>query len=82
MLELLREKQSGDEVTKQQNRQNQRNSSHDIHGLPQLLTSLDVAKRQAEENYGEQQHRYFLHVGLTSPSGELHPGFSLPRRLI
>jgi hypothetical protein len=30
-------------------------------GLPQLLAGLDVAKRQAEENYREQQHRYILH---------------------
>jgi hypothetical protein len=51
-------------------------------GLPQLLTSLDVEKRQAEENYGEQQHRYVLHMGLTSPSGELHPGIQRPKRLI
>jgi hypothetical protein len=57
MLELLREKQGGDEVAEQQNRQNQRESSDDIHGLPQLLASLDVEKRQAKENYGEQQHR-------------------------
>jgi hypothetical protein len=53
MLELLREKQRGDEVAEQQNRQNQRKSSDDIHGLPQLLASLDVEKRQAEENYSE-----------------------------
>jgi hypothetical protein len=32
-----------------------------LHGLPQLLTSLDVQKRQAEENYREQQHRQILH---------------------
>jgi hypothetical protein len=57
MLELLREKQGGDEVAEQQNGQNQRQSSDDIHELPQLLASLDVEKRQAEENYGKQQHR-------------------------
>jgi hypothetical protein len=57
MLELLREKQGGDEVAEQQNKQNQRKHGDDIHGLPQLLASLDVQKRQAEENYGEQQHR-------------------------
>jgi hypothetical protein len=57
MLELLREKQGGDEVAQQQNRQNQRKHGDDIHGLPQLLASLDVEKRQAEENYREQQHR-------------------------
>jgi hypothetical protein len=61
MSKLLREKQGGDEVAEQQNRQNQRKSSDDIHGLPQLLASLDVEKRQAEENYREQQHRYILH---------------------
>jgi hypothetical protein len=61
MLELLREKQRGDEVAKQQNRQNQRKYRHNIHASPQLLASLDVAKRQAEENYREQQHRYILH---------------------
>src|SRR5665213_1382564 len=72
MLELLREKQGGDEVAEQQNRQNQRKHGDDIHGLPQLLASLDVEKRQAEENYREQQHRYILHsmshfsIGLTS----------------
>ena len=57
MSKLLREKQGGDEVAEQQNRENQCQSSDDIHGLPQLLASLDVEKRQAEENYGEQQHR-------------------------
>jgi hypothetical protein len=57
MLELLREKQGGDEVAEQQNRQNQRKSSDDIHGLPQLLACLDVEKRKDEENYGEKQHR-------------------------
>jgi hypothetical protein len=30
-------------------------------GLPQLLASLDVKKRQAEENYREKQHRQILH---------------------
>jgi hypothetical protein len=33
-----------------------------MHGnLPQLLTSLDVQKRQGEECGGEQQHGYILH---------------------
>jgi hypothetical protein len=53
MLELLREKQGGDEVAEQQNRQDQRNDRDGIHGLPQLLASLDVEKRQAEENCRE-----------------------------
>jgi hypothetical protein len=57
MLELLREKQGGDEVAEQQNRQNQRKHSDDIHASPQLLACLDVEERQAEENCREQQHR-------------------------
>jgi hypothetical protein len=59
MSELLREEQGEGEVTQQQNGQNQGNDGCDVglHGLPQLLTSLDVEKRQAEENYGEEQHR-------------------------
>jgi hypothetical protein len=69
MSKLLREKQGGDEVAEQQNRQNQRNSSDDIHGLPQLLASLDVEKRQAEENCREQQHRYILHRRSHFPIG-------------
>jgi DNA-nicking Smr family endonuclease len=57
-LEFLRKKQGEDEVTKQKNGQGQGNSGGDInlHGLPQLLASLDVEKRQGEENYREQQH--------------------------
>ena len=56
--EFLREKQGEDQVAQQQNGQNQPNSGGDIdlHGLPQLLASLDVEKRQGEENNGEQQH--------------------------
>jgi hypothetical protein len=30
-------------------------------GLPQLLTRLDVKKRQDEENRREEQHRQILH---------------------
>jgi hypothetical protein len=57
-LEFLRVKQGENQVAKQQNGQSQGNSGGDInlHGLPQLLASLDVEKRQGEENYREQQH--------------------------
>jgi DNA-nicking Smr family endonuclease len=57
-LEFLREKQGEDQVAKEQNGQGQDNGGGDInlHGLPQLLASPDVEKRQGEENYGEQQH--------------------------
>jgi hypothetical protein len=37
-------------------------------GLPQLLASLDVEKRQAEENYREQQHHHILHRSSHSSS--------------
>jgi hypothetical protein len=62
-LELLREKQGDGQVTKQQDGQNQGNDGGqvDLHGLPQLLAGLDVKKRQAEENYREQQHDSILH---------------------
>jgi hypothetical protein len=63
MSEFLREEQGDDQVSKQQNGQNQDNVGDDVglHGLPQLLACLDVKKRQGEENYREQQHRYILH---------------------
>jgi hypothetical protein len=72
MLEFLREKQGDGQVTKQQDGQNQGSNGDgvDLHGLPQLLACLDVEKRQAEENYREQQHRHILHFGsLDSMSG-------------
>jgi hypothetical protein len=57
-LEFLREKQGEYQVSKQQNGNSQGSDSGevDLHGLPQLLASLDVEKRHGEENYGEQQH--------------------------
>ncbi|MGD0732907.1 MAG: hypothetical protein ABR956_16705 [Terracidiphilus sp.] len=63
MLELLREEQGENQVTEEQDGQNQRNDSDevDLHGLPQLLASLDVEKRQDEKNHGEQQHHNILH---------------------
>jgi hypothetical protein len=67
--EFLREKQGNGQVTKQEYGQNQGNDGDDVglHGLPQLLACLDVEKRQAEENYREQQHRHILHSGLSIP---------------
>ncbi|MGA2352603.1 MAG: hypothetical protein ABSF70_19375 [Terracidiphilus sp.] len=63
MSELLREKQGDGQVTKEQDGQSQGDEGDrvDLHGLPQLLAGLDVKKRQTEENYREQQHRYILH---------------------
>jgi hypothetical protein len=63
MSEFLREKQGKSQVAQQSYGRNQSDHSDDVdlHGLPQLLTCLDVQKRQAEENYREQQHRQILH---------------------
>jgi hypothetical protein len=65
MSELLRKEQGKGEVAQEQNGKNQGNDGCNVclHGLPQLLTRLDVKKRQAEENYREQQHPYILHSG-------------------
>jgi hypothetical protein len=63
ILELLRKKQGQDKVAKKQDGENQHNNRDRTHGLPQLLACLDVEKRQGEENYREQQHRYILHRG-------------------
>jgi hypothetical protein len=63
MLELLREEQGEGEVAKEEDRHNEGNDSDEINlhwRLPQLLAGLDVKERQAEENYGEKQHRSIL----------------------
>jgi hypothetical protein len=76
MSEFLREEQGDGQVSKQQDGQNQDNDGDDVglHGLPQLLASLDVEKRQGEENYREQQHRYILHrssrISMSRPLGK------------
>jgi hypothetical protein len=63
MSEFLREKQGKSQVAQKGHRRNQSNQGDDVdlHGLPQLLTRLDVEERQAEENSREQQHRQILH---------------------
>jgi hypothetical protein len=52
-------------------------------GLPQLLASHDVEKRQGKENSGEQQHRHILHRisqfqghGYTVLTGKSQPVFT------
>jgi hypothetical protein len=65
--ELLREKQGEGKVAKQEDRHNERNDSDEINlhwRLPQLLTGLDVEKRQAKENHCEKQHRSILQQSL------------------
>jgi hypothetical protein len=87
--EFLREEQGEDQVSKEQDGQNQRDDSDDVglHGLPQLLTCLDVKERQGEENYREQQHRYILHrssrISMSRPLGKppAQEGFWLSPRL-
>jgi hypothetical protein len=61
MSEFLREEQGNGQVTQKQNGKNEGSYSNEIHGLPQLLASFDVEKRQAEENCREEQHRHILH---------------------
>src|ERR1035441_4273447 len=74
--EFLREEQGDGQVSKQQDGQNQDNDGDDVglHGLPQLLASLDVEKRQGEEYDREQQHRYILHrssrISMSRPLGK------------
>jgi hypothetical protein len=65
MSELLREQHCEGEVDEQENRKKQaggRNPIH-VHGLPQVLTGLDVEKRHGKENGGEQHHDRVLHFG-------------------
>jgi hypothetical protein len=53
MSELLRIEQRGGEVNEQQDRKQESDYSHEIHGLPQLLTGLHIEKGHGEENGGE-----------------------------
>ena len=63
MSEFLRVEQRENQVAQQQDGKYQRGGGDEVnmHGLPQLLTRLDVKERQAEENNGEEQHRDILH---------------------
>jgi hypothetical protein len=93
MSELLREEQGEGEVAKQEDGDYERNDSDEINlhwRLPQLLAGLDVKKRQAEENYGEEQHRSILqqtlHCGSLSrfrfnDAGQVQEPFSAPSSL-
>jgi len=75
MSKLLREKQGGDEGSRTaKTDKNQRKSSDDIHGLPQLLASLDVEKRQAEETIVNSNIVTSCIAGLTFSSGETASG--------
>jgi len=73
MSEFLREEQGKSQVAQKGNGQNQSNRCDDVdlHGLPQLLTRLDVEERQDEENSGEKQHRQILHCRSRSSIRQL-----------
>jgi hypothetical protein len=61
MSEFLRVKQSGCEVNEHQYRKQERDDGDEIHGLPQLLTGLDVQKGHGKENDGVEKHGEILH---------------------
>jgi hypothetical protein len=61
MSEFLRVKQSGCEVNEHQDRKQERDDGDEIHGLPQLLTGLDVQKGHGKENDGVEKHGDILH---------------------
>jgi hypothetical protein len=54
MSEFLRIQKGDGQISQEQDGKDQSDCSDDIHGLPQLLASLDIEKRQAEENRCEQ----------------------------
>jgi hypothetical protein len=62
MSELLRIKQRGGEVNEHQDRKQESHYGDEVHGLPQLLTGLDVKKGHGEKNGGEEKHREILHA--------------------
>jgi hypothetical protein len=62
MSEFLRVQQRGGKVSEHQERQHQRDDSDKVHGLPQLLTGLDVQKGHGKKNDGVEQHGEILHA--------------------
>ena len=64
MSEFLREQQRGAEVDEQQDREQQSDDCNEVHGLPQLLTGLDVKKGHGEENGCEEEHGQILHIAI------------------
>jgi hypothetical protein len=71
MLELLRIEQGDSQIGQQKDGKNQGDYGDNVNlhdGLPQLLAGLDVEKRQDEEDSGEDEHDYILHIGSHSSS--------------
>jgi hypothetical protein len=61
MSESLRVKQGGSEIDEHQDRKQECDDGDNVHGLPQLLTGLDVQKGHGKENDGVEKHREILH---------------------
>jgi hypothetical protein len=70
MSEFLRVQQRGGEVNEHQDREHQRDDSDKVHGLPQLLTGLDVQKGHGKKDDGVEEHGEILHA--TSLDSERH----------
>ena len=64
MSELLRIEQRGSEVNKQQDRKQQSHYRDEVHGLPQLLTGLDIQKGHGKENCSKEKHDEILHARI------------------
>jgi hypothetical protein len=64
MSELLRVQQGGAKVDEHQNGEQKGDYSHEVHGLPQLLTGLHVKKGHGKENSGEEEHSEILHATI------------------
>src|ERR1700691_4851643 len=73
MSELLRVKEGRAEVDEQQERKQEGDYGDEVHGLPQLLTGLDVKKGHGKENGGEEEHGQILHETVLE-FGTAHSG--------
>jgi hypothetical protein len=82
MSELLRIEQSGGEVNEQQDRKQQSDDCDEIHGLPQLLTGLDVKKGHGEENGGEEEHGEILHARTLISEPHSRPARAIPKSIL
>jgi hypothetical protein len=83
MSELLRIEQRGGEVDEQQDRKQESDYSHEVHGLPQLLTGLDVEKGHGEENDGEEEHCEILHARtLNSERHDIDQARVIPKSIL
>jgi hypothetical protein len=83
MSELLRIEQGGSEVNEQQDRKQKSDYRHEVHGLPQLLTGLDVEKGHGEESGGEEEHGEILHAKtLNSETHRAARAHAIPKSIL